>query len=71
MLICVLRFCVNLLGDCKISSVRNCIPQTFQVVEGVLVEVKIVSWGFAKTKGNAHKHELTKNIFCTVMFWHH
>ena len=65
MLICVLRFLVNLLGDCKISSVRvrNCIPHTCQGVEGVVGEVKSVSWGGARTKGEVHKRELTKNMF--------
>ena len=63
MLICVLRFPVNLSGDCKISSVRNCMPHTFQGVEGVVGEVKSVSWGGARTKGEVHKRELTKNTF--------
>ena len=63
MLICVLRFPVNLLGDCKISSVRNCIPCTCWGVEGVVGEVKSVSWGSARTKGEVHKSELTNNIF--------
>ena len=62
MLICVLRFPVNLLGDCKISSVRNCIPRTCRGVEGVVGEVKSVSWGGARTKGEVHKRELTKNM---------
>ena len=63
MLICVLRFPVNLSRDCKISSVRNCLPPTCQGVEGVVGEVKSVSWGFAQTKGDVHKRELTKNMF--------
>ena len=63
MLICVLSFPVNLSGDCKISSVRNCIPRTCQGVEGVVGEVKSVSWGGARTKGKVHKRELTKNMF--------
>ena len=63
MLICVLRFPVNLSGDCKISSVRNCIPRTCRGVEGVVGEVKSVSWGGARTKGEVHKRELTKNMF--------
>ena len=63
MLICVLRFPVNLLGDCKISSVGNCIPRTCQGVEGMVGEVKSVSWGGARTKGEVHKRELTKNMF--------
>ena len=32
-------------------------------VEGVVVEGKSVSWGGARTKGEVHKHELTKNTF--------
>ena len=63
MLICVLRFPVNLSGDCKISSVRNCIPRTCRGVEGVVGEVKSVSWGGAQTKGEVHKRELSKNMF--------
>ena len=67
MLICVLRFPVNLSGDCKISSVRNCIPRTFRGVEGVVGEVKSVSWGVARTKGEVHKRKLTKVCSCTVI----
>ena len=63
MLICVLRFPVNLLGECKISSIQNCIPRTFRGVEWVVGEVKSVSWGGARTKGEVHKRELTKNMF--------
>ena len=63
MLICVLRFPVNLSGDCKISSVRNCLPRTCRGVEGVVGEVKSVSWGGARTKGEVHKRGLTKNMF--------
>ena len=63
MLICVLRFPVNLSGDCKISSVRNCIPRTCRGVEGVVGEVKSVSWGGAQTKGEVHKRELIKSMF--------
>ena len=65
MLIYVLHFPVNLSGDCKISSfrVRNCIPRTCRGNEGVVGEVKSVSWGGAQTKCEVHKHELTKNIF--------
>ena len=63
MLICVLRFPVNLLRDCKISSVRNCIPRTCRGVEEVVGEVKSVSWGRELTKGEVHKRELTKNMF--------
>ena len=63
MLICVLRFPVNLSGDCKISSVQNCIPRTCRGVEGVEGEVKSVSWGGARTKGEVHKREPTKSMF--------
>ena len=63
MLICVLRFPVNFSGDCKISSVRNCIPRTYRVVEGVVGEVKSVSWGGSQTKGEVHKRKLTNKMF--------
>ena len=63
MLICVLHFSVNLLSDYKISSIQNCIPRTSQGVEGVVGEVKSVSWGGAHTKGEVHKRELTKTMF--------
>ena len=63
MLICVLRFPVNLSGDCKTSSVRNCIPHTCRGVEGVVDEVQNVSWGGERTKGEVHKREHTKNVF--------
>ena len=65
MLICVLRFPVNLSGDFKILSirVRNCIPRTCRGVEGVVGEVKRVSCGGERTKGEVHKRELTKNMF--------
>ena len=63
MLICVLRFPVNFSGDCKISSVENCIPRTCCGVEGVVGEVKSVSWVGAQTKGEVHKREITKNMF--------
>ena len=32
-------------------------------VEGVVGEGKSVSWGGARTKGEVHKRELTKNMF--------
>ena len=32
-------------------------------VEGMVGEGESVSWGGAKTKGQVHKHELTKNMF--------
>ena len=67
MLNCVLRFPVNLSGDCKISIVRNCILRTCRGVEGVVGEVKSFSWGGARTKGEVHKSELTKICSCTVI----
>ena len=63
MLICVLCFPVNFSGNCKISSVRNYIPRTCRGIEGVVGEVKSISWGGAQTKGEVHKRELTKNMF--------
>ena len=54
---------MNLSGDCQISSIGNCLACTCQVVEGVVREVKSVSWGGAQTKGEVHKRELTKNMF--------
>ena len=49
MLICVLRFPVNLSGDYKISNVRvrNFILRACRGVEGVVGEVKSFSWGGA------------------------
>ena len=63
MLIFVLRFPVNLPGDCQISSVENLLLRIYQGIEGVVVEVKSVSWGGARTKGELHKRELTNNMF--------
>ena len=63
MLICVLRFPVNLSEDCKISSVQNCILRTCRGVEGVVGEVKSVSWGGARTKGKGHECKRTKKMF--------
>ena len=60
MLICVLLFPVNLSG---ISSVGNCLLRTCRGVEGVVGEVKSVSWGGVRTKGEVHKRKLTKNMF--------
>ena len=59
----VLRFPVNFSGDCQISSVGNCLPRTCRGIEGVVGEVKSVSWGGAQTKGEVHKRELTKTMF--------
>ena len=42
-LILVLLFPVNLLGDCQILSVVNCLPRICRGVEGVVGEVKSVS----------------------------
>ena len=36
-------------------------------VEGVVGEVKSVSWGGAQTKGEVHKRKLTKNIFSHIV----
>ena len=63
MLILVLLFPVNLSGDCQMSSVGNCLPRICQGVEGVVGEVKSVSWGGARTKGEVHKRELTNKMF--------
>ena len=54
---------MNLSGDYQISSVGNCVPHTFRVVEGVVGEVKVVSWGGAQTKDEVNKIELTKKMF--------
>ena len=62
MLICFLRFPVNLSGDCQISSAGNC-----PGVEGVVGEVKSVSWGGTRTKGEVQNCVLTKNMFFTVI----
>ena len=35
-------------------------------IEGVVGEVKSVSWGGAQTKGEVHKRELTKNMFLHI-----
>ena len=63
MYICVIRFPVNLSGDCQISSIENFLPRICRRVEGVLDEVKSVSWGGARTKGEVHKCELTNKMF--------
>ena len=63
MLICVIRFPVNLSGDCQISSVENFLPRICRGVEGVVGEVKSVSWGGALTKGEVHKRKLTNEMF--------
>ena len=62
-MICVLRFPVNLSGDCQISIVENCLPQICRGVEGVVGEVKSVSRGGARTKGEVHNRELTNKMF--------
>ena len=54
---------VNLSGDCQISSVGNCLPRICRGVEGVVGEVKSVSWGGARTKGEVHKREITNKMF--------
>ena len=53
---------MNLSGDFKISSVRNCIPRTCRGVEGVVGEVKSVSWGGARTKGEVHLPQLIDGL---------
>ena len=54
---------MNLSGDCQISSVENCLPRICRGVEGVVGEVKSVSWGGARTKGEVQKRELTNKMF--------
>ena len=54
---------MNLSGDWEIPRVGNCLPRTCRGVEGVVVEVKIVSWGDVQTKGEVHKRKLTKKNF--------
>ena len=48
---------MNLSGDCQISSIEN------WGVEGVVGEVKSVSWGGARTKSEVQKRELTNKMF--------
>ena len=62
-LILVLRFPVNLSEDCQISSVGNFLTRTFRGVEGVVGEVKGVSWGGTQNKGEVHKRKLTNKMF--------
>ena len=62
-MICVLRFPVNLSGDCQISSVGNCLPRTCRGVEGVVGEGGSGSWGGARTNGEVNKRKITKNMF--------
>ena len=45
------------------SSLINFLPRICQGVEGVVGEVKSVSWGIARTKGQVHKRELTNKMF--------
>ena len=54
---------MNLSADCQISSVGNFLPRTCWGVEGVADEVKSVSWGGERTKGEVHKRKLTKKMF--------
>ena len=63
---------VNLSGDCQISSVGNCLPRICRGVEGVVGEVKSVSWRGARTKGEAHKQKLTlfqSDLFTSLSFY--
>ena len=62
----VIRFPVNFSGDCQISSVENFLPRICWGVEGVVREVKSVSWGGARTKGEVHKRELTNKMFLHI-----
>ena len=62
-MIFVLFFPVNLSGDCQILSVGNCLPRICRGVEGVVGEVKSVSWGGARTRGEVNKRELTNKMF--------
>ena len=59
----VLIFTVNLSGDCQIQSAGNCLARICRGVEGVVCEVKSVSWGGAQTEGEAHKRKLTNKMF--------
>ena len=63
MLICVLRFSVNLSGDYQISSIGNCLPRICRGVGGMVGEVKSVSWGGARTEAEVHKREITNKMF--------
>ena len=62
MLILVLLFPVNFPGDFQILSVGNCLLRIFRGVEGVVGEVKSISWGGARTKGEVYKRELTNKM---------
>ena len=46
-----------------VENVGNCLPRICRGVEGVVGEVKSVSWGGARTKGKGRECELTKNMF--------
>ena len=50
-------------GDCQISSVGNCLQRICQGVEGVVGEVKSVSWEGTRTKGEVHRRKLTNKMF--------
>ena len=47
----------------RLSNLKNCLPRICRGVEGVVGEVKSVSWGGARTKGEVHKRELTNKMF--------
>ena len=53
---------MNLSGDCQISIVEKNLPRICRGVEGVIGEVKSVSWGGAQTKGEVHKRKLTNKM---------
>ena len=57
---------MNLSVYCQIPSVGNFLPRIFRVLEGVVGEVKSVSWGGARTKVEVHKRKLTKNMFLHI-----
>ena len=54
---------MKLSGDCQISSVENFLLRICRGIEGVVGEVKSVSWGGARTKGEVQKRELTNKKF--------
>ena len=62
MLILVLLFPMNLLVECQISSVGNCLPRICRGVEGLLGEVESISWVGAQTKGEVYKCKLTNKL---------
>ena len=53
----------ELVGSLSNLSVGNCLPRICRGVEGVVGEVKSVSWRDAQTKGEVHKRELANMVF--------